>query len=47
MMGEDVIFCISAEQRESIYTSLKRHNDLCELMRSKGFEWGAPERASD
>jgi hypothetical protein len=39
MMIQDVIFCISNEQRESIYTSLKRHNDLCELMRSKGLEW--------
>ena len=39
MMVQDVIFCISNDQRESIFDSLKRHNDLCELLRRNGHEW--------
>ena len=39
MMVQDVIFCISNEQRESIYDSLRQHNDLCELLRRNGVEW--------
>jgi hypothetical protein len=39
MIVQDVIFCISNEQREVIYDCLRRHNDQCELMSRNGLEW--------